>query len=140
MSLIKRSWPHFGEPQVCRNHIYVIAVVKFSNRSIQNLFHFYKWSRMDSHKLFIIKFTVCESCKEYVIVQSCHLEQIIEWIIQILAGKFKKWVSVPHKWALKMHLIYDYVKKLDLPTRKRYKEKLKVIDGSILRWRRLRLW
>ena len=38
MFLIKRSWPRFSEPQLCHNHIYVIAIAKVSNRSIQNLF------------------------------------------------------------------------------------------------------
>ena len=38
MFFIKTSWPCFSEPQLCRNQIYTIAIVKFSNRSIQNLF------------------------------------------------------------------------------------------------------
>ena len=49
MFLIKRSWPRFSE--LCRNHIYVIAIVKFSNRSIQNLFNVDKGTFMDFRKL-----------------------------------------------------------------------------------------
>ena len=33
---IKRSWPHFSEPKLCCNYIYVITIVKFINRSIPN--------------------------------------------------------------------------------------------------------
>ena len=49
--LIKRGWCRFSEPYLCHNHIYVIAIVKFSNRSIQNPFNINKWTSMDSHKL-----------------------------------------------------------------------------------------
>ena len=47
MSLIQRSWPRFSEPLKSHlvshvNHIYVIAVVKFSNRSIPIFLNFDK--------------------------------------------------------------------------------------------------
>ena len=51
MFLIKRSWPRFNEPYLYRNHIYVIAIIKFSNRSIQNLFNVDKGTCIDSPKL-----------------------------------------------------------------------------------------
>ena len=51
MFLTKRKWPRFSEPQLCRNHIYTIAIVKFSNSSIQDLFNFDKGTCMDSLKL-----------------------------------------------------------------------------------------
>ena len=51
MFLIKRSWPCFSEPQFCWNHIYVIAIVKFSNGSIVNHFNVDKRTCMDSCKV-----------------------------------------------------------------------------------------
>ena len=36
---MKRNWPRFNEPYRCHTHIHVIAIVKFSSRSIQNLFN-----------------------------------------------------------------------------------------------------
>ena len=44
----KKSWPCFDKPQLCRNHIYVIAIVKI----IQNLFNVANGICMDSRKLF----------------------------------------------------------------------------------------
>ena len=44
MFLIDRSWPRF-------NHIYVITIGNYSNRSIQNLFSAGKGTCMDSRKL-----------------------------------------------------------------------------------------
>ena len=41
------------------SHIYVITIVKFSNRSIQNLFNCDKWTCMDSCKLYK-KLSECE--------------------------------------------------------------------------------
>ena len=38
MFLIERSWPHFSEPQLCCNHIYITTIAKISNRHIQNGF------------------------------------------------------------------------------------------------------
>ena len=32
---LKRNWPRFSLPKICRSSIYVIAIVKFSNRPIQ---------------------------------------------------------------------------------------------------------
>ena len=52
MLLIKKSWPRFSKPQLYRNHIYAIAIVKFSNRSTQNLFNIDQGTCMDSRKLF----------------------------------------------------------------------------------------
>ena len=34
----KRSWPCFSGPYICWSHIYIITIIKFSNKSIQNLF------------------------------------------------------------------------------------------------------
>ena len=51
MFLIKGSRSCFNEPYLCRNHIYIVAIVKFSNRSIQNLFNVDKGTCMDSRKL-----------------------------------------------------------------------------------------
>ena len=51
MFLIKIRWPQFGEPQLCRSHIYIIAIVKFCNRSVQSLFIVNKGTCMNSCKL-----------------------------------------------------------------------------------------
>ena len=39
MFLLKRSWSRFSETLLCRNCIYVITIVKFSNRPLQILFN-----------------------------------------------------------------------------------------------------
>ena len=49
MVLMKKSWSRFSE--LCHNHIYFLAIIKFSNRSIQYLFSVEKRTCMDSRKL-----------------------------------------------------------------------------------------
>ena len=40
----------YNLPQLCRTNIYVIAIVKISNSSIQNLFQCPQWTSMDYYK------------------------------------------------------------------------------------------
>ena len=57
MWLIKRSWFRFSELWLFHDHLFVIDIVKFSNRSIHNLFNVDKGTCMDSHKLFKLSVT-----------------------------------------------------------------------------------
>ena len=49
---LKRNWPRFSLPKFCRSGIYVITIVKFSNRPIQILFNFPQQTSM----IWFIKF------------------------------------------------------------------------------------
>ena len=49
---LKRNWPRFSLPKFCRISIYVITIVKFSNRSIQNPFNFPQRTSMDFCKVY----------------------------------------------------------------------------------------
>ena len=48
---MERTCSRFNDLKFRRNHVYVIAIVKFSKRSIQNLFHVDNRFCMDSRKL-----------------------------------------------------------------------------------------
>ena len=47
MFLLKRSWSRFSEMLLCHNYIYVITIVKFSNKPLQTLFN------VDEGKMFL---------------------------------------------------------------------------------------
>ena len=44
---LKINWPRFSLPKFCRSSIYVITIVIFSNRYIENLFNFPQRTSMD---------------------------------------------------------------------------------------------
>ena len=47
----KRNSPRFSLPKFCRCSIYVITIVNFTNRAVQNLFNFPQRSSMDFSKV-----------------------------------------------------------------------------------------
>ena len=57
---MKKSLPHLNELWLYRNHIYIIIIVKFSNRSIQNLFNVNEETGKDSRKPW--SFFTCSVC------------------------------------------------------------------------------
>ena len=50
---MERTCSRFNDLKLRRNHVYVIAIVKFSKRSIQNLFHVdnSKWQQIKTNLL-----------------------------------------------------------------------------------------
>ena len=48
---LKRNWLRCSLPKFCRSSIYVITIVKFSNRPIQNLFNFPQETSVDFCKV-----------------------------------------------------------------------------------------
>ena len=48
---LQKNWPYCSLPKFCRSSIYVITIVKFSNRSIQNLFNLLQQTSMDFCKV-----------------------------------------------------------------------------------------
>ena len=44
---LQRDWPRFSLPRFSRSSIYVINIIKFSNRPIQNQFNFVQETYMD---------------------------------------------------------------------------------------------
>ena len=66
LTLAKKNWPRFSLPKFTRSSIYVITIVKFSNRSIQNLLNFPQRTSMDFYKVSLIIYLFLTFDKQYI--------------------------------------------------------------------------
>ena len=84
---LKRHWPRFSLLKFCRSSIYLITIVKLSNRSIQNLFNFPQRTSTDFCKVMYANRKFRFTLKKYMWVKSIfHVSKNICWLKHICAN------------------------------------------------------